>query len=136
MSRHWSKPGWAETNVDPDPSTWTPAEWIIFTTPVFLGPLMRRWKTGKWGWIRDEYDMYIWMMFTAAQGAAYSAVGIATIAPSATLAQLRRVVSAGALKAVTPKYRGPPLGSLAGPMLIWPNVLSVASMFESPPRLD
>jgi len=129
MSRHWSKPGWAEANVDPDPQTWTTMEWLIFTSPVLIGPLMRRWKTGKWGWIRTEQDMHVWMMFNAAQYAAYSAVGIAAIAPSATLGHLRHVVSGMALKAITPK--GPPIGSVAGPMLVWPNVLALEGFFSS-----
>ncbi len=33
------------------------------------------------------------------------------------------------------KYRGPPLGSIAGPMLIWSNVVLVAGMFEGSPRV-
>ena len=60
-------------------------------------------------------------MFSAAQGAAYTAVGVAVIAPEATMANVRQLAGVFVYK----RFAGPPVASVAGPMLLWPNVLTV-----------
>ncbi|HIN77406.1 MAG TPA: hypothetical protein EYM97_01095 [Gemmatimonadetes bacterium] len=68
-------------------------------------------------------DMYLYMLFAAAQTAAYGAVGIAFVAPSATLGHVRHVGAGMALKAMTPK---PPM---AAPILLYPNLVMLANVF-------
>jgi len=112
-----------------DPEDWTPLDWILFTTPFGLGHVAQRVVLGDWGFnaLKSTNYMYVYMMFAVAQGVAYTAVGVAAIAPTATLGHVRHVVAGYGLKAMS----GPPVASVAGPMLMWPNVLALEGFFSS-----
>ena len=117
-----------------DPEDWTPLEWILFTSPFGTGHIAQRLLIGKWGFsaLKSPNALYTYMMFAAAQGAAYTAVGVAAIAPTATMGHVRHVVAGYGLKAIS----RPPLASVAGPMLMWPNVLMVEGFLSPTARLD
>ena len=124
MSRHWSRPGWTKQERSSDPQDWTVAEWILYTSPFGLGHVAQKFATGKWGTPKTGTEFYTYLVFAVLQTAAYGAVGIAFIAPSATLGHVRHVVSGQALKAISPK--GP---AIAAPMLLFPNLVMLAGMF-------
>ena len=119
--------------ISDDPEQWTPMEYLLFTSPFGLGHVASKVLLDQWMFDSYAKNPKLWILMQAAQTAAYTGVGWAIAGPAMTPAHLRHVVVGSAIK----RFTRPPVGSVAGPMLIWPNVLSVQKFFSarSPQRV-